>query len=147
MKFLRRATIDDMDLIYDWANDPVVRSNSFNTNSIRYEDHQQWYKNVMEDASVLLYILMDDEIPIGQIRLNIQDSEAEISYSVSAEYRGKGYGKILLELIVDEVKISHPEIKTLLAKVKPDNLASNKLFVDEGYDMGYSCYNKKLSDN
>ena len=143
MQFLRKATMNDMDLIFEWANDPVVRSNSFNSEPITYENHVEWFNRIMADNNVLQFILIDDEIPVGQIRLNIEGAEAEIGYSIAADYRGKGYGRRILQLIVEEVEKNHPEIKTLVAKVKPDNMASKKLFESEGYEMKYSCYTKK----
>ena len=94
----------------------------------------------MVDDKVLQYIMMDEENPVGQIRLNLANDKAEIGYSIAAEYRGKGYGHKILQLIVDEVKEHHPEIKTLIAKVKPENTTSKKLFESEGYEMKYSCY-------
>ncbi len=144
MVYLREATMQDMNLIYEWANDPVVRINSFNSEQIQYETHVKWYNRVMLDESVLQFILMDDDIPVGQIRLNIDRDEAEIGYSIAKDYRGKGYGHKVLQLVVDEVKENYPEIKSLVAKVKPDNIASSKLFEQEGYEMKYSCYTLRL---
>lgn len=143
MQYLRKATVEDMDLLFEWANDPVVRSNSFHSEPIPYESHKQWYADIMSDVNVLQFILMDDEIPVGQIRLNIEGTEAEIGYSIAAAYRGKGYGHRILKLIVEEVEKNNPEIQTLVAKVKPDNTASKKLFESEGYEMKYSCYTRK----
>ena len=144
MVFLRKAIKDDIDLLFRWANDPVVRSNSFNTDMIPYDNHVMWFNKIIEDPSVLQFILMDDDIPVGQIRLNIDDDEAEIGYSIGSEFRGKGYGHWILRLITEEVKANHPEIKCFIAKVKPDNMASNTLFIKEGYSMDYSCYSMRI---
>ena len=140
MIYLREAEQTDIELLFAWANDPVVRQNSFTTDPIPYEDHRRWFQRIMADDKVLQYIMMDDENPVGQIRLNLENDTAEIGYSIAVEYRGRGYGHKILRLIVDEVKEQHPEIKTLIAKVKPENLASKKLFESEGYEMKYSCY-------
>ena len=144
MVYLREATMQDMDLIYKWANDPVVRINSFNSDPIQYDTHVKWYNRVMSDESVLQYILMDDDTPIGQIRLNIDGSEAEIGYSIASDYRGKGYGHIVLQLVAKEMKANHPDIGCLVAKVKPENIVSSKLFEHEGYEIKYYCYSAKL---
>ena len=144
MIYLREAEQADIKLLFAWANDPTVRKNSFKTDLIPYEDHRQWFERIMADDKVLLYIMMDKENPVGQIRLNLENDSAEIGYSIAAEYRGKGYGHKILQLIVDEVKEHHPGIMTLIAKVKPDNLASKKLFESEGYEMKYSCYSMDI---
>ena len=144
MVYLREATMQDMDLIYEWANDPAVRINSFNSEPIQYDTHVKWFKRIMSDESVLQYILMDDDKNVGQIRLNIDGAEAEIGYSIASDYRGKGYGHLILQLVAKEVKKKYPEIKILVAKVKPENIASNKLFEHEGYTLKYHCYSVQL---
>lgn len=143
MIYLRESTTDDMDLLYKWANDPDVRKNSFNMDPIPYESHVSWFNRIMEDPTVLQYILMDDVIPVGQIRLNVDGGNAEIGYSIGSEFRGKGYGHRILQLMAEKIAAECPQISTLVAKVKPDNIASNKLFESEGYEMKYSCYTLK----
>lgn len=140
MVHLREAVKSDMDLLYEWANDPVVRHNSFRSGHIPYDVHQKWFGRMMEDERVLQYILMDDDTPVGQIRLNMDADEAEVGYSVASQYRGQGFGRIMLRLVAKEVASRYPHIKRLVAKVKPDNIASNRLFESEGYDMEYLCY-------
>ena len=140
MIYLREAEQTDIGLLFTWANDPIVRMNSFRTDPIPYEDHKRWFERIMADDKVLQYIMMDERNPVGQIRLNLKNDSAEIGYSIAAEYRGKGYGHKILRLIVNEVKEHHPEIRILTAKVKPENKPSQKLFESEGYEMKYTCY-------
>ena len=137
---LRSVLPSDIDLLYTWANDPVVRSNSFNTSPISYEDHQKWFNRIMTDPSVIQFILEDEEKPIGQIRLTIQRDIAEIGYSIAPEFRGRGYGHKILQLVLEETRKNYPQIKKLTAKVKPCNTVSGKLFESEGYTLAYSCY-------
>ena len=80
--YLKEAEISDLDLLFYWANDPVVRSNSFNTDPIPYDNHVSWFNRIMADLAVLQCILMDDYTPVRQIRLNIYGKEAEIGYSI-----------------------------------------------------------------
>lgn len=47
---------------------------------------------------------------------------------------------MILRLILEKVNRKFPEVKKLTAKVKPENIASKKIFESEGYDMKYSCY-------
>ena len=140
MLYIREATIDDIDLLFNWANDPVVRANSFNQNTIPYETHVSWFNRMIKDETVIQYILMDEDVAVGQIRLNIDSDEAEIGYSIAPDFRGKGYGKSILRLMAEKVKKEHPEIRKLVAKVKPENTASRKLFEGAKYDLEYLCY-------
>ena len=138
--YLREAAHSDIDILYEWANDSLTRQNSFNSELIPYEAHKKWFTRMMQDSSYHQFILMRNEQPIGKIRLNINGSNAEIGYSIAKSYRNLGYGHKILQLLSAKVKNQLPEIKNLIAKVKPDNLASQKLFESEGYEMKYLCY-------
>ncbi len=134
---LRKAKNNDMDLLYRWANDPLVRKNSFNSDTISYDDHKKWFKKIMSDETVQQYIMERNGIPIGQIRLTISGNSAEVGYSIDRDYRAQGYGHIIIDLISEEVNNNHPDIKRLVAKVKKENMASAKLFESAGYEMVY----------
>ncbi len=87
MVYLRDVVQSDMDILFEWANDPVVRMNSFRSDRIAYEEHLQWFKYIMEDENILLFIMMDDKTPVGQIRLKLEDESAEIGYSIASCFR------------------------------------------------------------
>ena len=127
-------------MLYEWANDPAVRNNSFNSAIIPYENHVKWFHHIMDDEKVIQFVLMDSTVPVGQIRLTIDNDLAEIGYSIAADYRGKGYGHRILQLVAQEVNNRFPQVTKLIAKVKPENIASLKLFENEGYAKAYSCY-------
>lgn len=130
---IRKATIEDMDLIFEWANDEDERRNSFNPEKIPYENHCRWYKNKMDSDDTYIFILMCGDTPIGQCRLDIEDGEALISYFIGQRYRNCGYGKKLLNLIYEEVKNNIPKITVLRAEVKEENIPSQKVFIALGY--------------
>lgn len=142
--YLRNVTQQDIELLFEWANDYAVRKNSFNTEQILFEDHVRWFNKMMSDEDVLQFIMMVDDTPVGQIRFVINKDEAEIGYSIAKEYRGKGYGHKILQLSTALVSEEYPGIHKLIAKVKPDNAASNKLFLNEQYEIAYLCYFRNL---
>lgn len=82
------------------------------------------------------YIYMEDE-PVGQIRITVSGDTAEISYSICVEKRCMGYAKEMVGLLQVQVQKDFPGVKKLIAKVKPDNIASQKVFLDTGYT--YKC--------
>lgn len=135
-----------MDTVYEWANDPATRAASFNTAEIPYETHVRWFSKVLDSDDVILFILMDDNESVGQIRLDIDGGDAEISYSISPQYRGKGYARIMLRLLKREVEENYRYIDSLIAKVKPDNDKSLKLFETEGYKKEYCCFTIKTTE-
>ena len=55
--YLRDASEADMDLLYKWVNDPVVRQNAFHTEPISYTEHISWFQRILKDeeASFILF--------------------------------------------------------------------------------------------
>lgn len=131
--YLRSARKSDMDLLFQWANDKEVRENSFQTREITYEEHQEWFKDLMQREDAKQYIYMVEEEPVGQIRICLKKEEAEISYSIAPGHRCMGYGKQMIAALKNVVQEEYPKVKRLAAQVKPGNVASQKIFLDCGY--------------
>lgn len=121
---IRNAAISDCRLIYEWVNDPEVRQNSINQKNIEWRDHQSWFKEKINSPTTKIFILEYKGIPIGQIRFDFVKDSWEIDYSISKNYRGKGFGK----LIVRESILHFPPKTRFIAFAKPDNMASIHVF-------------------
>lgn len=136
---LREVNAKDMDLLFEWANDPVTRQNAFHTEAIPYETHRNWFIKTLADRDVLIYILCTDvsgkESPIGQIRLAIEGEEALISYSIDAQKRGQGYGTRMILMAEEKLRETRADVNYCKGQVKLDNMASAKVFDKCGYDL------------
>ncbi len=130
--YLRKANERDRKQLFDWANEPETRANSFHQEKISWEEHSGWYDRMMQAEDVLLYIAMDFMKPVGQVRLNIEDDAGRISYSVDEECRGDHMGQKMLALLEKEAA---GKVARLVAEVKPDNLASRRNFEKLGYEL------------
>lgn len=125
------ATESDRDLLFKWANDRTVRLNSFNSDLINYQDHLKWFMNKIKSNDSIIYMFKVNKKNAGVIRLDrIEANTCLINYSISKEYRRKGYATILLILIKEKYKSS-----LLIGKVKKDNIGSIKAFMRAGYIM------------
>ena len=138
--YLRAADSTDLDLLFQWVNEPLVRKNSFSTRLVSYEEHKEWYKKVLCDTNCRQYIYMDDDCPLGQVRIVCKEDVVEINYSICAQKRSKGYGKKLLELISKQAWGDFPQAKKIIGRVKCGNTASQKAFLDAGYQEEYRIY-------
>ena len=148
---LRKAVSADRDLLFVWANDDAVRANAFHTEKIPYEKHVMWFEKVMADPSVHQYILCDGETPVGQIRLNVEGSEAVVDYSIAADERGKGCGSEMLRMLQTQLpadQITH--VTKIVGQVKYGNHASARAFERCGYrrrDLpDYIQYEKNMTE-
>lgn len=135
--YLRKAEFADIDILFEWVNDGETRKNAFDSHVITYEEHMKWFENMMNDKNQIQYIMMNGDMPVGQIRLLLSGIEAEIDYSVSNSLRGYGYGKDILLLIKERVRKDYPSITKLIGKVKPSNVASVNCFLKNGFKENY----------
>lgn len=145
-EYLRKAAGEDLDLLFAWANDGEVRKHSFSTAPISYEEHTRWFSRLLEDSAARQYIYMVDQVPVGQIRVTVKGDQAEIGYSICAEYRGRGHGKKMLALLPGRLKEDAPGVRTLTARVKEGNLASEQAFLRSGYRKAYTAFALKLGE-
>ncbi len=131
--YLRAASEADMDILFEWANEPSVRKNSFSTKEVSYGEHVNWFHKLMENPNARQYIYMYEGKKTGQIRMTVSGKTAEIGYSVCKDKRGQGHGRSILKLICGQVKQDFPQVEELLGKVKPGNTASREAFLGAGF--------------
>lgn len=127
---LRKAEWQDKELLYRWRNDFAVRAASFQSTRISVAEHEAWLKEKLANSTSSIYILEIKGEPAGQVRLDRHDGEGHISYSISSSFRGQGYGKLLLQLLENEVA---KESMVLVGQVRKDNIASQVIFLSLGY--------------
>ena len=130
---IRPASNIDRDEIYAWRNDPVSRSMSFNNSIVLYEEHRNWFENSLINVNRKLYIgeVAGSKIGICRFDLNATDSSVEVSINMNPTSRGCGFGKKFLASCVELYLKDNQH--NLLAKIKPDNIASLKIFKSSGF--------------
>jgi UDP-2,4-diacetamido-2,4,6-trideoxy-beta-L-altropyranose hydrolase len=126
---LRKVTDSDRELLWRWVNDPDVRSASFSSAPISWEEHCEWFRNRMAQPGTFMYIALDANlVPVGQARLHLMDKrEAEISVSLSAEQRGKELAAPLIEEAT-QVAFERGDVDVIHAFIKPANIPSSRAF-------------------
>lgn len=130
---VRLATADDLMLLFEWANDPEVRSHSFNTASIPLEIHTSWFNTKLDSPDSKLYIADIQHKPAAHIRFEIKDHTATISYLISSDYRGKGLGHTILLKGIDQLKRDNIEVTQVEGLVQKNNIASVRAFEKAGF--------------
>src|SRR5579864_3820057 len=129
MFILRRATPEDAALLFAWRDDPVTRENSINQEPLTWEAHMRWLTSSLESASRMLFVGMDGDVPVGTSRVDRTAADLEISYSVAANHRGKGYGRALVR---ETLRHCNDRVK---ASVRAHNHASRKILKRAGFHL------------
>lgn len=125
---LRKATIEDAKLLYLWATDPVVREGSFNSDTFSDESHVKWFKKQLNNKNCDIFMCSIDKRLVGQTRLYYEDDKAIINYSICSEERKKGYASLMIKEVMKKVTFGKRKINTFVGEVKPENIASIKVF-------------------
>ena len=130
----RKASIDDMHLYYEWANDKLVRDYSYNSDTIDLQKHENWFKQKLIDPECLMLVFYNDLAEnIGQVRFQKQNEKsAVIGVSIDQRQRGKGYSKKILKIASDFYLELYKEIE-IEAYIKKNNTFSIQSFEGSGF--------------
>lgn len=136
MLSFRKATLADIKLYFEWANDSVVREQSYNSKMIDFENHKKWFEFKLNDYSCLMLIFQNEEkLNIGQIRIQKEnEKEALIGISIASEHRGKGYAKDMLKIASDYFFDTNRKM-LINAFIKENNLSSKYAFEKAGFEF------------
>jgi UDP-2,4-diacetamido-2,4,6-trideoxy-beta-L-altropyranose hydrolase len=130
---IRNATKGDMILFFDWANEPVTRAMSFNSEPILLENHKQWFASQLEatDSHLLIMDVVQNnrKIPVGNVKFN---SEGTIGISLDPRYRGKGLGPFLINQGLQFIAQNNP-YPCIFAYIKEENTKSQTVFEQAGF--------------
>ena len=147
--YLRPADTFDMEMLLEWANEKHARLNSFNTEIIQKEVHIKWLDNILNSKTTKLFIMMQDDTPVGEIRLEIQGNTGKLSYLIAHDHRGTGLGRKIISLLEDWIAESYNQEIILQGFVKKSNLVSAHIFEVSGYEKNEIeesyCYSKKIT--
>jgi RimJ/RimL family protein N-acetyltransferase len=132
----RKASENDMMLYFNWTNEPSVRENSYQSELISLEKHQNWFYNKINDETCFMVVFENHiGIPIGQVRIQKKDENtALIGISNDANHRGKGYASQMIQIASDEF-LKHNSNFCISAYIKIENIASKKAFEKAKYEL------------
>ena len=146
---LRKLSPDDGNDIYELLQlIPKDENGLINkANGLSFEEYKQWLinKQIESEQKGLVdgwkvpsttYWLYVDNVPVGfgSIREFLTDAlrvaGGNIGYGIAKPYRGKGYGKELLRLLLNEAK--GMGIDKVLVTILLDNIASQAVAIANG---------------
>ena len=135
---VRNVTLTDSIELFSWRNDPITRRASLNTSEIKWDDHEDWFHTVLQDPKISIFIVEEgstENRAFGMCRFNISpdSEEAEVSINLNPQQRGKGLARNILHDCIVKFAVHFPEIKTLTATIREENIPSMKIFLAENF--------------
>lgn len=123
----------DLSLLWEWANDPETRSNSFDSTPISWDGHLIWCQAKLKDPLCSFWIAsMKGLGKIGCVRFDQESKEAVISVALSPKARGRGLGSELIAAACDRF-FRTSGVLVIKALIKPNNSASIGAFQRAGF--------------
>jgi UDP-2,4-diacetamido-2,4,6-trideoxy-beta-L-altropyranose hydrolase len=133
---IRNSRAADEKLLLELANDPVTRRYSFGRPIVGEQEHHSWFCARLKQAQncLLLIAETDDGVPLGTVRFDRGGERWRVNYSVAAPYRGRGVGRRMLALALQELA-QRREARCVFGQAMVTNVASHKLFRDLGFEV------------
>ena len=131
---IRLVEDGDCELLWEWANDPVVRASAFSSETIPWDDHVAWFREKLNNRNCRIFVALDaSAVPVGQMRLDKRGvSDADVDITVDGRFRGLGYASRLIDLGINRA-IAEWGLQQFNAFVKPENVASARAFERAGF--------------
>jgi RimJ/RimL family protein N-acetyltransferase len=130
---LRPAAPSDMALLFEWVNRPDSLANKLRTQApIALARHRAWFAERLADADSAIWIVERAGEPVGQLRLQRKQAHLEVDIYIVAQARRGRLGEAALLRAAGLAARRWPAVP-LLARVKPANRASHRLFLACGY--------------
>ena len=90
--------------LFDWRNDHGIYKWCRQSDFIQWGDHCNWFDNVFKNTSIKMYLIVNDNIPVGACGLTSIDlvsQRAEFSLYIGRDFQKRGYGKKALIKLLD----------------------------------------------
>jgi RimJ/RimL family protein N-acetyltransferase len=123
---VRRATAGDALDVLAWRNDATTRAMSRISDVVDEAAHLAWFGHALEDHARVLLIGEEGGAKVGMVRID-WGAESEISININPAFRGRGRGGALLAKALAYIE------GAVLAEIKPENVASQRLFERAGF--------------
>ena len=130
---LKRASLKDARLYWEWVNDKIVRENSIKRQFIEWDNHYLWFKKKIKDKKCYMFLLDYDNKSIGQVRFEEIKGYNKIDYSIVKCMRKRRLSKIMLSSAIERIRKHNNN--AMIAEVLPSNIISSKVFDS----LGFQC--------
>jgi RimJ/RimL family protein N-acetyltransferase len=128
--YVRYFKVYDLETIYKYRND--IRCSKYQTwadtslDELKSFIYELRNKKIGKDWIQLAIIRSEDDLHLGDIYLNFDESSISIGYTIDADFHRQGYGYEILVQLLKYLKANFKQ-KSILAKVFIPNIASINL--------------------
>jgi len=133
---LRKAKEEDIINLYNLLHRNFIKQYSDNSEDEEIEKHKKWYRLLINSFFHELFIIEEDKEIVGQIRYKYRKSVMTVNIFISDKKRGQGLGKRFLLESLEIIRKEYPNLKKVRAEVLEENIVSQNLFKNCGFEYG-----------
>lgn len=136
---LRKFNANDKNRLFEWSNDELTRSNSFNTQPITFAEHSEWFDKKLNDKDAFYYVGEMKGEAVGIVRFDkTRSGEVVIGVLIDKKFRGK---KLAAPFLRQACKTFQKDVVSdIWAYIKSENKASIKAFEKAGFVLKEQLY-------
>lgn len=128
---LSMARADDFEFYYRLKSEPSsVYWSGFSGQPDKASLRGFWNKNIeIQNNERQILILFKNDDPLGYVQANFYNNSIELSMGILEEYRGKGFGSLIIGKALEHFK----DTSCFFSFVREDNFASKNCFLKNGF--------------
>jgi GNAT superfamily N-acetyltransferase len=99
------------------------------------EMQKKWYENISENLNPYIFIACEYGVifyPFGYGMISYEDDRALLTGAIDEQYRGKGFGRILFDKLIE---ISKKKTDKVFLEVLDNNVVAKKLYKSIGFEI------------
>ena len=136
---LRLLRWSDACRIWEWANDPITRQQSFSEQTfIPWLAHLQWFETLLMDPMRWAFVYCEAGAAVAFVRIDVLGNDGVVGINVNPQSRGRGVGARALQAL-SVVCREQGQLHALIAEIQATNVASQKVFEKAGYYRHEPC--------
>jgi UDP-2,4-diacetamido-2,4,6-trideoxy-beta-L-altropyranose hydrolase len=141
--YLNKATIKDIELVYEWQREPEMRKYCLNQEIPNLEENRAWMTKKLSDPLCIFNIIYLDKSAVGVVRCDIKkNNKCLLSIYLSKKYRKLGIARAALVIIKKQLYDFR-----MHAEILENNIDSINLFKSAGFEYENNNYTYKLIQN
>lgn len=133
LKDFTQLSLEEKEAVLFWRNNENVKKWMYTNKDISLEQHLNFIESLKSNPSKKYFLVLEGDKKIGVIDfINITQDSLDMGLYTNPYL--KGYGKILLELIVKH-SFDVLSVKSIFAEVFKDNSKAFKLYKEFGFKI------------
>lgn len=131
---LRDVRESDNQTLFHWRNMDEIVALGASKRRVTLEEHLKWFERVLLGNDIFLFIIEEEEKPVGQVRFEMIDRYgASISIYLIPGHTGKKRGVVLIQEACRKVISNWMQLEWVQAVINIENKRSIRAFKNVGF--------------